>query len=164
MTLFLGRNGVIYKEDILRTCAFDDSVPTEEELHQSIVTERDIDMDFVEIKKEKVASSGLTKGWVPCLIVIPLRLGLEALNPVYIPSLLTFFSFPQSVGIVGGRKNHSLWFVACQVCVWEREKGGEEERETQSQVSDLTRNSVSFPFDSLWVDRIRRCFITIPIV
>jgi len=52
--------------------------------------------------------------WRPLLILIPLRLGLENINEVYIPSLLATFQFPQSLGIVGGRPRSSLYFVACQ--------------------------------------------------
>ncbi|KAK2154818.1 hypothetical protein LSH36_256g02042 [Paralvinella palmiformis] len=49
--------------------------------------------------------------WRPLLLVIPLRLGLSEINPVYANALRTCLSFPQSVGIIGGRPNHAHWFV-----------------------------------------------------
>ena len=41
--------------------------------------------------------------WRSVLVLVPVRLGLE-LNTVYLPALSAFFSFPQSVGIAGGRQ------------------------------------------------------------
>lgn len=35
------------------------------------------------------------------LILIPIRLGIENVNPIYHPALLHTFSFPQSIGISG---------------------------------------------------------------
>ena len=49
--------------------------------------------------------------WKPLLLVIPLRLGLSELNPVYIPGLKAVFESPQNVGIMGGRPNHALFFI-----------------------------------------------------
>lgn len=45
------------------------------------------------------------------LLVVPLRLGLEKLNPEYHPSLLQCLQMPQSVGILGGRPNHAIYFA-----------------------------------------------------
>jgi len=52
--------------------------------------------------------------WRPLVILIPLRLGLERLNRIYIPFLRAFFSFPQSLGILGGKPESSLYFVSAQ--------------------------------------------------
>jgi len=49
---------------------------------------------------------------LPLLILIPMRLGLDYLNPIYIESLMNTFRYPQSVGIIGGRPNSSLYYVA----------------------------------------------------
>lgn len=49
--------------------------------------------------------------WKPLLLVVPLRLGLSELNPVYIPGLKAVFESPQNVGIMGGRPNHALFFI-----------------------------------------------------
>ena len=46
----------------------------------------------------------------PLLLLVPLRLGLDKLNDIYIPPLIETFSFPQSVGIIGGRPSHAIWF------------------------------------------------------
>jgi cysteine protease ATG4 len=52
--------------------------------------------------------------WLPLLILIPLRLGLDSLNEVYIPSLKKLFTLPQSVGIIGGRPRAAMYFIANQ--------------------------------------------------
>ena len=44
------------------------------------------------------------------LLLIPLRLGLKSFNESYTKSLVSTFSFPQSVGILGGSPRHALWF------------------------------------------------------
>eukprot|EP00854_Cymbomonas_tetramitiformis_P009538 gene9538-11303_t len=53
--------------------------------------------------------------WSPVLLLVPLVLGLgEKINERYIPLLAKVLTFPQSVGIVGGRPSSSLYFVGCQ--------------------------------------------------
>lgn len=51
------------------------------------------------------------KHWKPLLLIIPLRLGINEINPVYFNSLKTCFMLPQSVGAIGGRPNHALYFI-----------------------------------------------------
>lgn len=52
--------------------------------------------------------------WQPVLIILPLRLGLEKLNRVYKPSLLRVFSWPQCVGMMGGKPSMSFYFIGAQ--------------------------------------------------
>eukprot|EP01103_Thecamoeba_quadrilineata_P005799 TRINITY_DN15552_c0_g1_i1.p1 TRINITY_DN15552_c0_g1~~TRINITY_DN15552_c0_g1_i1.p1 ORF type:complete len:413 (-),score=67.35 TRINITY_DN15552_c0_g1_i1:22-1260(-) len=52
--------------------------------------------------------------WSPTLLIFPLKLGLQQLNPIYLPALLETFSYPQSVGIIGGHKGSGYYFVAVQ--------------------------------------------------
>lgn len=48
------------------------------------------------------------------LILIPLTLGVDKVHPRYLPQVQAVLSFPQSVGIVGGRPGSSLYFVGYQ--------------------------------------------------
>ncbi|WVF66166.1 hypothetical protein IAT40_000906 [Kwoniella sp. CBS 6097] len=48
------------------------------------------------------------------LVLIGIRLGLDGVNPIYYDSIKTLFTFPQSVGIAGGRPSSSYYFVGSQ--------------------------------------------------
>lgn len=62
-------------------------------------------------------SSDFSKGkstWAPILLLVPLVLGLEKINPRYVPLLLETFTFPQSLGILGGKPGASTYIVGVQ--------------------------------------------------
>nr|CAB3224203.1 cysteine protease ATG4A [Phallusia mammillata] len=48
--------------------------------------------------------------WKPLLLIIPLRLGLSDINPVYFQHLKECLQWEESVGIVGGKPNHAYYF------------------------------------------------------
>ncbi|XAR72207.1 hypothetical protein NMG60_11018772 [Bertholletia excelsa] len=52
--------------------------------------------------------------WTPILLLVPLVLGLDKVNPRYIPLLSATFTFPQSLGILGGRPGASTYIVGVQ--------------------------------------------------
>ncbi|KAJ6822436.1 cysteine protease ATG4B-like [Iris pallida] len=61
--------------------------------------------------------SDFSKGqltWTPMLLLVPLVLGLEKVNPRYIPLLRETFTFPQSLGILGGKPGASTYMVGVQ--------------------------------------------------
>lgn len=49
--------------------------------------------------------------WKPLLLIIPLRLGLSEVNPIYIEGLKRSFEIPGTLGLVGGRPNQALYFI-----------------------------------------------------
>lgn len=49
--------------------------------------------------------------WYPLLIFIPLRLGLFEINSLYFNAIKAAFSMKHSLGIIGGRPNHALYFI-----------------------------------------------------
>lgn len=49
--------------------------------------------------------------WSPLLLIIPLRLGLSEINPIYIEALKKCFQLPGSCGMIGGRPNQALYFI-----------------------------------------------------
>ncbi|PWN33353.1 uncharacterized protein FA14DRAFT_161247 [Meira miltonrushii] len=59
-------------------------------------------------------ASALQKWERPILVLIGVRLGLEGVHPMYHDSIKAAFSFPQSVGIAGGRPSSSYYFVGYQ--------------------------------------------------
>ncbi|CAJ0766375.1 10379_t:CDS:10 [Entrophospora sp. SA101] len=57
---------------------------------------------------------GEMKLWKPVLILLSVRLGTDKLNQKYSGNLKALFTFPQFLGIAGGRPGRSLYFVAVQ--------------------------------------------------
>lgn len=51
----------------------------------------------------------------PALIFLPLRFGLDKLNTQYIDGLRKLFELKHCIGIVGGKPNHSLYFIGYQM-------------------------------------------------
>eukprot|EP00887_Chlorella_sp_A99_P003505 scaffold7.g3505.t1 len=48
------------------------------------------------------------------ILLVPLTLGLDKINPVYLPQLRAVLALPQSIGIVGGLPGRSRYVVGCQ--------------------------------------------------
>ncbi|ERN17015.1 cysteine protease ATG4 isoform X1 [Amborella trichopoda] len=65
---------------------------------------------------ERICASfcGGQESWAPLLLLVPLVLGLDKVNPRYIPSLWATFTFPQSTGILGGKPGASTYIVGVQ--------------------------------------------------
>ena len=45
---------------------------------------------------------------------MPIRLGLEKLNPIYVRFICKIFEISQTLGIVGGKPSSSFYFIGCQ--------------------------------------------------
>jgi cysteine protease ATG4 len=53
-------------------------------------------------------------GWRSVFILVPVRLGIEKLNPVYFRAICECLKMPQTVGIIGGKPKQSFYFVGFQ--------------------------------------------------
>lgn len=49
--------------------------------------------------------------WKPLLLIIPLRLGLSEINPIYVAGLKKCFELAGNCGMIGGRPNQALYFI-----------------------------------------------------
>lgn len=52
-----------------------------------------------------------TKEFKPLLLMVPLRLGITEINPIYIEGLKCLFEIAGCVGMIGGRPNQALYFL-----------------------------------------------------
>jgi cysteine protease ATG4 len=50
-------------------------------------------------------------GFRPLLLFIPLRLGQEKFNVEYAEAIKSCLELKQSVGLIGGKPRHALWFI-----------------------------------------------------
>lgn len=65
-------------------------------------------------RKQMPKSNESKSNWKSLIVLIPLRLGTEKLNPVYAHCLKLLLSTEYCIGIIGGRPKHSLYFVGFQ--------------------------------------------------
>ncbi|XP_011306547.1 cysteine protease ATG4B [Fopius arisanus] len=92
LTIHVALDNTLIINDVLRQCRVDSAATAEESDGEPL----------------RVSSQ-----WKPLLLLIPLRLGLSDINPVYINGLKTSFKIPQSLGVIGGKPNLALYFIGC---------------------------------------------------
>lgn len=64
-----------------------------------------------ELATEEVFDVQDSSKFQPLMIIIPLRLGLNEVNPVYINGLKKCLEIESSLGIIGGKPNQALYFI-----------------------------------------------------
>ena len=82
--------------------------------HGSLVITGDIASQCI-IAEEGASSGEGRNDWTSeLLLIVPLRLGLSSINEIYGGALCACLELPQSVGFIGGKPHHSVYFVGHQ--------------------------------------------------
>ncbi len=84
---------------------------TMEDFQRQFSGEQNVASHKEEVDSASSASDSPDYFFRPLLLFIPLRLGQEKFNMEYAEALKACFSIPQSVGVIGGKPRHALWFI-----------------------------------------------------
>ncbi|KAJ7714766.1 peptidase family C54-domain-containing protein [Mycena maculata] len=97
-------------------CGLGVSVATDGTLYQTEVYAASHSPAALAALQASARSPPETRAWGdrPVLLLLGIRLGLDGVNPVYYETIKMLYTFPQSVGIAGGRPSSSYYFVGVQ--------------------------------------------------
>lgn len=113
LSMYVPQEGVVYSDDVRSLCISHLADACESQNDRSCAdSEVGNNSAFFDPLLNPPTNPSQPKDWsTALLILIPLRLGLDHLNECYLPALQKSFEFPQSVGIIGGKRGHSVYFV-----------------------------------------------------
>ncbi|KFD72515.1 hypothetical protein M514_15351 [Trichuris suis] len=110
LAVHVAMDNIIFLDDVMRTCrssAFQHSATVDGHLNANKMG----NSEPTESENDSLKNPKAAFEWRPLLLLLPLRLGLTQLNPCYVPALLEMFKCPNSLGMLGGRPNHALYFI-----------------------------------------------------
>ncbi|CAM9661244.1 unnamed protein product [Lampetra planeri] len=113
--MYVAQDCTVYKGDIMDLCRAEASDGAVGQSHATHPTGPGWDGELIVGGNPSPASnSELGSGWRSVFILIPVRLGGEHFNPVYIACVKGMLEMDSCIGIIGGKPKHSLYFVGYQ--------------------------------------------------
>ncbi|CAL8332851.1 unnamed protein product [Merluccius merluccius] len=103
LAVYVAQDCTVYKEDVLQLCE-----PLSSRVNGPLTTKGP------QISNGPQTTKGPDTSWKSVIILVPVRLGGEALNPAYIECVKHILKLECCIGIIGGKPKHSLYFVGFQ--------------------------------------------------
>ncbi|XP_060070361.1 uncharacterized protein LOC132550333 [Ylistrum balloti] len=103
--LYVAQDSTVYKQDIYDMCCKRSRSVT----HLTSSTESE-----TEGAKNKSPSEEEDEWKRAVIILVPIRLGSEEMNPVYGPCIKSLLAQDNCIGVIGGKPKHSLYFIGFQ--------------------------------------------------
>lgn len=102
--IYVAQDSTVYKKDIYDMCSQRPRSVTK------LTSSTESETDGVKSNSEKE-----TEEWRRAVIIlVPIRLGSEEMNPVYGPCIKSLLAQDNCIGIIGGKPKHSLYFIGFQ--------------------------------------------------
>jgi cysteine protease ATG4 len=112
LAMYVPQEGVVYSDDVQKLVV--SHLDRDDDQEVTTTTAQANGVAFFDPLLNPPTNHAVKEWTRSLLVLIPLRLGLDSLNEKYVPALDQTFAFPQSVGIIGGKKGHSVYFVGAQ--------------------------------------------------
>ncbi|XP_068606811.1 cysteine protease atg4da [Brachionichthys hirsutus] len=87
LSVYVAQDCTVYKDDVVRQC---------------------------DLTHSETPSDPSTQAWKSVIVLVPVRLGGESLNPSYIECVKNILKLDCCIGIIGGKPKHSLYFIGFQ--------------------------------------------------
>ena len=114
LSMYVPQDGVIYSDQVMELCTEVDEKTCSGDVGMEYSPTTGVMYDPLLNPRIEKRSKVDDKWTTAILILVPLRLGLDSVHESYIPALQQVFTIPHCVGIVGGKRGHSVYFVGVQ--------------------------------------------------
>uniref|UniRef100_A0AC11DIU4 Autophagy related 4A cysteine peptidase n=1 Tax=Ovis aries TaxID=9940 RepID=A0AC11DIU4_SHEEP len=102
LAVYVSMDNTVVIEDIKKMCRT---------LSLSADTPAERPLESLTASTQSKGPSACCTAWKPLLLIVPLRLGINQINPVYVDAFKECFKMPQSLGALGGKPNNAYYFI-----------------------------------------------------